>query len=91
MAIHLTNDNGVAAYSAAKNKLGGIYTWTGGSHLVVIRQMTNWTSKEFVTVPLSDYTRYFQSWSCGWEAYSSQQGGPAVYNDTNTLINNVRG
>lgn len=53
--------------------------------------MGNWTNKEFVVTPRTSYMKYFQSWSMGKEAYPSNQGGPAVFNDTNTLINNVRG
>ena len=84
---HLTNDNGVSAFGAAKNHLGGIVR-TGGNHLVVIKQANGWTNKEFIVTP-SD-SRYIQGWSCGLEQFPGQQGGSQVFNDTNTLINNVK-
>ena len=90
MAIHLTNDNHVAAFGESKNHLGGISTSQHGDHLVVVRQATNWTNKEFVATPDVSQSRYFYGWSLGEEQYGNQQGGPAVYNDTNTLVTNVR-
>lgn len=84
---HLTNDNGVAAFRAASNHLGGISN-NGQSHLVVVRQLTTWSQKEFVVTPTE--TKYNQAWSCGLEQYYMEQGGPRVYNDTNTLVTNVR-
>lgn len=86
--IHLTNDNGVAAFHESKNHLGGVYTSQRGDHLVVVKQTVNWSNKELVVTPTE--MKYNQGWSCGLEQYNSQQGGTAVYNDTNRIINNVK-
>ena len=83
---HLTNDNR-AAYGAAKNRLGGIQN-SAGRHLVVVKQLTNWTNKEFVVTPTSG--KYFSAWAGGEEAFPGQQGGVNVFNDTNTLLNSVK-
>lgn len=88
--VHLTNDNGAAAFGNQKNHLGGISTVAHGEHLVVVKQKTNWSNKEFVVTPSLADSKYFTGWSLGWEQYPSAQGGSNVYNDTNTLITNVR-
>lgn len=85
---HLTNDNGVAAFGNVQNHLGGVSTNQYGDHLVVVKQITNWYNKQFVITPTE--IKYNQGWSCGLEEYSSVQGGMQVYNDTNTLIDNVK-
>lgn len=88
--IHLTNDNGVSAFSAAKNHLGGVSTTQHGDHLVVVQQKTDWSNKEFVITPdLSDCC-FCVGYSGGKEQYPNVQGGPNVYRDTNTLVSNVK-
>lgn len=83
----LTRDNHKIAFGAQKDGLAGINS-SSGSHLVVVKQRTNWSNKEFVVTPTE--TKYCQSWSLGQESFPNQQGGPQVYNDTNILINNVK-
>lgn len=83
----LTRDNHQAVFGAQKDSLAGVNSNTG-SHLVVVRQLTNWANKEFVVTPTD--MRYNQGWSCGQEAYPNVHGGNNVLNDTNTLINNVK-
>ncbi len=83
----LTRDNHRVVFSAQKDSLAGLNSNTG-KHLVVVKQMTTWSNKEFVVTPT--YVCYNQGWSCGQEVYPNVQGGVNVYNDTNTLINNVR-
>ena len=88
--IHLTNDNGAAAFGNPKDKLGAISTTQYGSHLVVIRQNTNWNNKEFVVTPDGTASYFCVGYSGGDEQYPNVQGGPNVYNDTNILVSNVR-
>lgn len=83
----LTRDNHKTAFGAQKDSLAGVVS-NSGSHLVVVKQMTAWNNKEFVVTPTD--MRYNQGWSLGQEQYQNQQGGVAVFNDTNTLINNVK-
>lgn len=83
----LIRDNHQQAFGAQQDSIAGVASNTG-SHLVVVRQMTDWNNKEFVCTPID--MRYNQGWSLGQELYGNTQGGSAVYNDTNTLINNVR-
>lgn len=87
MSAHLTRDNHKVALHEAKDNLAGIDS-DSGRHLVVVRQRTNWNNKEFVVTPTE--MRYCQGWSLGLEDNRNTQGGPAVYNDTNILINNVK-
>ena len=86
--VHLTNDNGVAAFRAQKNHLGGAITEDAGSHLVVIKQTTNWSNKEFVVTPYE--RKYFCAWAVGEELFPNQRGGSQVFNDTNQLINRTK-
>lgn len=88
--IHLTNDNGVAAFGNPKDKIGAVTTTQHGDHLVVVQQKTDWSNKEFVVTPKLEDCRFCVGYSGGIEQYPNVQGGPNVYNDTNVLITNAR-
>lgn len=87
MARTLTRDNHKNAFGAVQDSLAGLTT-SSGSHLVVIRQPNTWNKKQLVATPTEIV--YKQGWSCGLELYPNVQGTVNVYNDTNTLLNNVK-
>lgn len=57
-------------------------------HLVVLTQETDWADKQMRVTPSSQ--RWSACMGTGIEAYPSIQGTPAVYNDTQLLINKTR-
>lgn len=76
-------------YGSEPAFLGSVALTNGGdTHLVTLAQSSAWTNKEFIATPKEG--RWAACMATGIEAYPTQQGGVAVYNDTNSLVAAVK-